>query len=945
MTFNRVMLFVVIALVVVAAITYFALVFGANGGVSYSPAGCTDTDGGLNYAVKGTVFVQNNISGTDFCNSGTQLGEYYCYTPNAINLAVAAHDCSPGQVCSDGACVAQQNSCTDSDGGTNFYVGGIVVKNGFQYLDKCYNSTRIEEQSCSINNGSVSTQADCPAGTTCQIVNGLGQCSQTSIFQEEYPLFGTDSGTQIYLNDSIGKNTDIKGLTNIQLPVTLASGVFNGTKYWQSIFLEYRPPASNLANIMNNPLVYSKAPTYSDNPNINVQMRTAYDLYNEYVHFENPVNFVLSKGKTIKLFGKDYTVDYSTDNTHLVLLEDSVNTILTSNALPFQITTKASPVKTYTVSLVSASTTDATIRVMDEMGNRDTKSVSEFSSRKILDLYVAVTNADSNNLSYTASLIIATVKLNFSVIGGGAVKKGENEMVINGTSVEFYDLRGPTNRSSSVSAIIIRVFAPDSDHDAIKEGQKFVDPVFGTFKIDFRSLNSGENGVIDREDIKIEPLGDNQITATFSPHYVSGQRTFIFANSIGSSINTSISTIEMEKTYRNGFIMIGNGESGRLVKVSTISNDSSTSSSDNSSDNIVFTDVFSGETITAASPSQEGTTNVIIGGKSYVVYYGGVGSSDSNWVRLNYPDSAGNNAMIVYPTLKTSKGAKVSLYKRTPPTSLYNWDGRGNVLSTIKFPNGNGYTSINVSNLIAGDNYVDVGKIKYVIKTDFNNFAITLIAPDSNGLIYDPALIIFEGKGGNNDYQAMIVTLDGGSSSTNGLDVSDVIRTWGNDAVNDKISMPGNSFITKEADLWGSIITTDSSTPGHTKATISYPDNQVYAKIYALGVASSAQVCGNGIKEGTEQCDGSIPRETSCQSLGFISGTLGCVPPGRLNSCKFDTAKCSLCGNGVINRDKGETCDDGNLRSGDGCSSTCRTEGGGGGKNQKSAGGGQILTA
>ncbi len=107
-------------------------------------------------------------------------------------------------------------------------------------------------------------------------------------------------------------------------------------------------------------------------------------------------------------------------------------------------------------------------------------------------------------------------------------------------------------------------------------------------------------------------------------------------------------------------------------------------------------------------------------------------------------------------------------------------------------------------------------------------------------------------------------------------------------------------------------------------------------------------ICGDGyLNIGVEQCDGSIPRGTSCQSIGFISGTLGCVPPGRLSSCKFDTAKCSLCGNRVINKDKGETCDDGNLRSGDGCSSNCRREGGGapGGKLQKSIDSGQTLTA
>ena len=46
-------------------------------------------------------------------------------------------------------------------------------------------------------------------------------------------------------------------------------------------------------------------------------------------------------------------------------------------------------------------------------------------------------------------------------------------------------------------------------------------------------------------------------------------------------------------------------------------------------------------------------------------------------------------------------------------------------------------------------------------------------------------------------------------------------------------------------------------------------------------------VCGNNVKEGGEQCDGSDLGGASCQSLGYSGGTLRCRP-----DCTFDTSGC-----------------------------------------------------
>lgn len=79
-------------------------------------------------------------------------------------------------------------------------------------------------------------------------------------------------------------------------------------------------------------------------------------------------------------------------------------------------------------------------------------------------------------------------------------------------------------------------------------------------------------------------------------------------------------------------------------------------------------------------------------------------------------------------------------------------------------------------------------------------------------------------------------------------------------------------------------------------------------------------VCPNGELEANEQCDGELPEDfppDTCERLGFPGGIPRCI----VQSCRIH---CSVCGNGIL--DFGETCDDGNADSCDGCSSTCQVE-------------------
>lgn len=81
--------------------------------------------------------------------------------------------------------------------------------------------------------------------------------------------------------------------------------------------------------------------------------------------------------------------------------------------------------------------------------------------------------------------------------------------------------------------------------------------------------------------------------------------------------------------------------------------------------------------------------------------------------------------------------------------------------------------------------------------------------------------------------------------------------------------------------------------------------------------AVDGPVCGDGIVEGSESCDGAV--DITCEELGFDGGFTGCS-----NTCQVDTDGCTrmTCGDGVVQDN--EVCDDGEANGGyDACSSNC----------------------
>jgi fibro-slime domain-containing protein len=78
--------------------------------------------------------------------------------------------------------------------------------------------------------------------------------------------------------------------------------------------------------------------------------------------------------------------------------------------------------------------------------------------------------------------------------------------------------------------------------------------------------------------------------------------------------------------------------------------------------------------------------------------------------------------------------------------------------------------------------------------------------------------------------------------------------------------------------------------------------------------------CGDDVIEGTEKCEPPMPN-AGCSDTCQVEAGWTCPQPGFC----FPTPKC---GDGIVQADRGETCDDGDLTGSDGCDAACKVEGG-----------------
>ncbi len=699
---------------------------------------------------------------------------------------------------------------------------------------------------------------------------GTGTGTGTTVTGEAYPLF--TSSTKIYLNDSLNKARTTVSETN--LPNALDEGTFQGdvtATITQKV--EISGPLTG-----ENRLVFGQHPTTDDDPvhAFDLGTTTGAHVFNMTLSFNKAVafNHSDSEGERFNLFGTQVTVGAETDNTNIVLLKSATSVNLDSETNPSQEVTVSD--KTYTIELVSASDTAATIRVTDSSGASDTKTIDEDKSKTINGLEVAVTNADETNFRLSATALVGADKIKLT--DNAAVKLGSDETSLDGTNVRFGD--NGAQKPGNITKITFQVYAEDSDADAILTGGEFLDPIFGSLKLSFPSLNIAATST-NREDIKISNSGSDKMTVNFQSWEASAPKTVEFYYNKTDSVRAdgstatgfaaladnnkfAINVFERSQINKSEFVVVGNQDTGGLWKLKTITNVSDSATQDN----IVFENVMTGNTANAVMSSVEGSGTIDLGTQTFTVDYIDDRTKDGDEnVRLRYQDGSrttSNNA-VVFPTIQTSKGARLFFYE--PITiNFTNWDssGIGHVanLSVLKIPDGDGYTSVTITRptlttqtnytVLVGSTTVDfptnttaavelpIGRLNFTLRTTGagmtpQNHTAKLYLSDVGGsLITNPAIVLFEEQddSSSQNYEAVIVKIEGAGTTAASDGVSDVETTWGVDAAFDEIQVKSDTDLYRSADFWGTIITTDQSDTDSYVATISYPDEQVYAEIY-----------------------------------------------------------------------------------------------------------------
>lgn len=678
---------------------------------------------------------------------------------------------------------------------------------------------------------------------------------------DAYPLF--TSSTPLQLNNSL--NSVKSSVSESNLPSVLSDQEFSGNVDVTETFR---------INLGGNPrAIFSKEPTSSDDPAIGLFYSTtaANALYNATVSFDQAVNFTHedTQGESINLFGQKFTVSSASTVSKLVLFK-SAETLYLSVGAASSVPSQTVEVngETYTVELVAASDTSATVKVTNSAGQSDQKEINEAASKKILGVEIAVDNADESTATNTiqAQLLVGADRLTLQ--DGDEVTVGTDNDPIDGTQVDFET----TTYTGNISKITIQVFAADGSSDFMKAGDEFVDPVFGSFRLVFNPGNADLTSTDGREEISIKPSGNDMGVISFSDYNGNSISNFEWLNNktgnsngamLADSNNWPFVVRELGAVNESGTTILGNEDEAVLLELTDITNNTNTVTKDT----ITVKNLMTGDTTTGTATS-EGTGTIDLAGNSYTFKYIDDKSGDgSARVRFDSSDSSAGQ-LVLYPTIETSKGANLGFYQPLTIT-MGDIDGIGTDLTGFQIPDGDGYTAVTVSknattpaswdvtfgstttqlNTSATGTSVSgaIGQLTYNVTSIGTANSSTIYLVDSGANILRPAVVLFEDKDESSVYNTVIVETSGAGISDNGVSVSEASFSWNGDADMKNAAYGSNGYekesvndIYVKLDQWGTLVTTDETDSDQYNMVLSYPEEQTSAMIYVDGLVEGS---------------------------------------------------------------------------------------------------------
>ena len=610
---------------------------------------------------------------------------------------------------------------------------------------------------------------------------------------------------KIYLGDLLTKSGLKSTITSNDLPSILAQGTFyddSGTAYTYNQYI----------NVLGGTVTFGKSDGDLTDPEvyINTGYSTSSPLYNLTVTFNKPLNISSTdiQGNTIELFGNTYTIGSGsayTSTTKKLVLFGGANAQTVSEGESATMTVEGTE---HTVEVIGVS--DSTTAVISVDGV--SKEVTEGNSYTIngVDVYIDSVYYFGKE-SQTSSVKLSLGSSKIILEDGNNVKIGTDEDTIDGTLV---GLTGTNNQG--ISKIEISVTAKDSSYDYIASGDAFEDPVFGSFKVAFGGLNTG-----DTDSITIDNSGTTGATLKFTD-YRGNEKSITWAYTSSSSWNPDLNAtstrtyhvVEGETVKKNDYVLLApsqESEFGHIMQYKAASSIGSSGAY------IELYDVMSGDTqrIYLTDNSNTAAEFYIDGQKYYVNasnpsqqlmrFYWGSGASAT---------TAGDDVMV-FPLIKAKNGEWITLVKSV---TLGSTSGINYTLP--------GDTSLH---LVTNDtDTVTAGRLTYTF--DDGTTTTTLETINGVNLTNAPAVLVYEEEGYDASetlvQDAVIVTIADGTGS--GYEVAVQAPTL-TAAVNSSDTMESDNSITLYGDRYGTMISYDSDNQGVVE--ISYPDEQATAMV------------------------------------------------------------------------------------------------------------------
>jgi hypothetical protein len=598
--------------------------------------------------------------------------------------------------------------------------------------------------------------------------------------------------TKLYLEDYI--DGAVQMLTSNDLPTALKAGTVedkSGTKYDYNQYLTIGHKQILYAQ----PDVSSglKDPTYLIK--LGTDASTGY-LVQVWVSFTKSFNATDAVGKTIKLFGREFTIsaESAPDNSKLVLFGVSgKETIQAGESKTITVGGNS-----YTVRVIGV--IDHTSAVIEVNGVQ--KEVVEGNTYDFAGTSVYVSDVFYVKVPQETGYVVVSIGADRYVLQDEQpIKVGTsgNEQDIKGTYVKL--LRS-SNRLTDIK-INFDAYSAAPAVDYIKAGSVFELPVFG-LKVAYNGPAS-----VSSETITIQPGATNYYSLTFTDSFgKTGTINWVYdpntntagGETLADATGNAIRVVEGDGlTGLNQYVVISSGIAQRILKL--------TSYKTGTKAEVEFQDVLSGTKYKGYADS-DGET-LVIDGQQFTLEVANPNNalSSTNSLKVTWSPSG---TVVVYPTIKTKYGAKLAL---TQPLSTISISATNVVLPT-------GLLVFSGSNATAGSHTLTIGGLSYTYTV--SGGAITSL--QITGVNTPAVLVIEEPRKGATDGVVGVFKVENDATADKRLELnggllpSTVFDASAVSTASDKV----NHYVTK----WGTKVVFDISGAG--TATITYPDSQVY---------------------------------------------------------------------------------------------------------------------